>query len=165
MTSQILDRLRCGGEEFELSCLPRLPPAEHLRRSPDGTPLGKDRLDIHAAHSTACWRRYVAQWSIHDGRLYLDRLFGPVHLLAPGPLAADWYTGELVIQYGRIIVPGMFGLDRLREREHRIRVEAGRVVGERWVDNSGIPRVQGYGVAAIGIGRGTSDSTCDGGSD
>lgn len=144
MCSQILDRLRMGVRRFPLSCLPCLPPAQYLKRSTDGSPLGKGRLEEQAAYSTACWRRYVADWSIRKGRLYLTRLHGRIHLAQPGPLEASWYTGELVIQHGEVVVPGDLGFDRLREREQRLRVEAGRVVGERWIDHRNHPSARRF---------------------
>lgn len=97
--------------------------------------MGRGPLDRRAAYSTACWRGYVAHWSITDGMLFLDALFGSLHLPAPGPLAATWYSGWLRAQHGPAITPGCFGFDRVHEREQRLHVIEGRIVEEVWVDN------------------------------
>jgi len=134
MTVQILDQIHYEGKAYSLGSLPDLPPAPLLVRSSDGRPFGDSELDLRAAASTACWRRYVAHWSIRDGMLCLDGLHGLVRLSTPGPVPAHWYSGLLILFDGATLDPGSFGFDRICERERGLRIRMGQLVDDHWRD-------------------------------
>jgi hypothetical protein len=87
--------------------------------------------------STALWRGYVGLWMISDGKLYLidvnlcgrhgvsimKKLFPD----SDGPLFVDWFTGELAIQQGKLILYHHNGFDRHYEREVVVSIRSGEV--------------------------------------
>lgn len=69
---------------------------------PRETLYGTNAFACHAI-SSSCWRGYVAEWRVHDRRLYLlsakDFQGGSLSaeadkLTADGPVQASWFTGE-----------------------------------------------------------------------
>ncbi len=89
MTQQIPDEFFDGDTPcrskaiLPLPALPLFPAAAH------------DPRDF-SLRSTACWRRYVARWTLREGRLWLTSFRGAwCPLLDDGPLHAWWFTGVL----------------------------------------------------------------------
>ncbi len=117
------------------------------------TPLeAHPRLRKQRQTSTACHRGYVASWELKDGALWLRSVVDcdadeplPIAKVVKGerrlPLRATWFTGSLLIPQGK-------ELDAIRdqeeqeyddypiasERQLRIAVVRGVVIGERTVD-------------------------------
>ena len=98
--------------------------------------------------STACWRGYLAQWRITDGRLYLEGLLncsndaplqGWKRLMGhsgSGPVPASWFSGDLWLMDGRVLAYMQEGYETIYEREIRIRIQNGRVMATETLDNT-----------------------------
>lgn len=54
--------------------------------------------------STACYRRYFAKWEIEDDKLYLLDLEGEYELNNSTKLFANWFSGEIKIGVGQIVI-------------------------------------------------------------
>lgn len=52
--------------------------------------------------STACWRRHVVHWRVHDGQLWLQGLQGDRHLRDGRPIAATWVNGWVFVDHGDV---------------------------------------------------------------
>ena len=114
-------------------------------------PMGDDRIeevDVSTTvlqeneriiFSTACWRRYLGTWEIRDGQLFLNELKGRYRIRDGKPLQADWFTGVLRIPKGKLLHLVNMGFASVYERELHIKVENGRVVASREIDNTGTP--------------------------
>lgn len=57
--------------------------------------------------SSACWRGYVANWAVVDGKLYLTEIDGAYRLDGSEPLFADWYSGTLRMEACQSQSPGI----------------------------------------------------------
>lgn len=104
-TAQIPDQLTIGDRKY------------FIHTNPLGPILRErgDRLPEPGSHSTGLWRGYIAEWSLRDGKLYLDDVKVPMrgddeYLSAmknlfdePGARVAEWYSGHLVIPTGEIV--------------------------------------------------------------
>ena len=44
---------------------------------------------------SACWRKYVADWKVEAGHLYLFKVSGKYAPLVPLPTLADWVSGTI----------------------------------------------------------------------
>ncbi len=112
------------------------------------------------ARSTACWRGYVGTWKIERGQLWLVALHTdwesrgkpiPIGDIFPGestPLRASWYSGILRVPLGKRLVYVHMGFHSVYEQDLLIAVRAGKVEGERTVDNRnrGAERSAGFRV-------------------
>lgn len=112
---------------------------------------------------TGCWRRYIGTWGIRDKALYLDALrfpeFPPVPIVEAGktntyltplplllpdktlPLKADWFSGVIRLPKGNRLQYVHMGFGSIYERDHFIKIEKGRVVDEKIVDNLDNPKL------------------------
>jgi hypothetical protein len=99
MTIQATDRLLFEG----VPC--RLKTELHLRADPRVSKVSDDeaRASCSAYFTTACWRNFVAQWQIVDGRMYLTHVAGKYRLADGGPLAADWVSRTLYLEEEEVI--------------------------------------------------------------
>ncbi|EGU0150146.1 hypothetical protein JFQ72_004392 [Vibrio parahaemolyticus] len=88
MTAQVTERLIYKGEEVNLHSEPNFPL--------DHPEIVESVSKESTAYSSACWRGYVGTWEIKDRRLFLNSLQGK-YKLKTGPIAADWFTGQLII--------------------------------------------------------------------
>jgi len=109
--------------------------------------------------SPSCLRRYVAQWKLHRGCLYLSavRSFGghafvrrrggyltsELSLIglfpqARGPVCADWYSGQLRCPIGPALRSGNGG-DTVHEKDMLVDIEAGHVERIAFRHNDGEP--------------------------
>ncbi len=87
------------------------------------------------ARSTALWRGYVATWTLQAGKLWLQALGAEHHEKigkqyqrreidlwdvvfpdSPAPVAADWYTGALIIPDGKLVEYVHMGYGSTHER-------------------------------------------------
>jgi len=103
-----------------------------------------------ASPHTACWRGYIASWEIREDTLYLTDIkawmrdkegkAAPVEFeqIFPGkakPLKADWFTGTLRIPRGEPIKYVHMGYQTIYEYDVFLRIEAGKVVDRKTIDN------------------------------
>jgi hypothetical protein len=76
-------------------------------------------------------------------RLILDRLFyliglrGQFMLVGNEPLLADWFSGVIRIPRGKMLHYVHMGFGSVYEQELHIKIEQGRVVRSRLIDNRG----------------------------
>jgi hypothetical protein len=109
--------------------------------------------------SPSCLRRYVAQWELHRGRLYLSavRSFGGHAFVrrrggyltselslsglfpqAQGPVCADWYSGQLRCPVGPLLRSGAGG-ESVHEQDMLVDIDAGHVERIAFCHNDGEP--------------------------
>lgn len=153
MTAQATERLWYRGEELSLCAQPLSQYLETIR--PD--------LRLQAP-STALWRGYIGTWKIESDRLYLVGFRGypadagddeelslaDLFPMYPEGVFAHWYTGELRCPSGGLLKYVHGGFGSRHELDLFIKVEKGRVVGERLVRNgqAGEDAQKGYQIAA-----------------
>jgi hypothetical protein len=139
-TSQIPERILVDGQDHDLL----VTPLEDYFRA------GHSRPSVLSGGigSTACWRGYVARWTISDGRLFLvsvrkefrkehaasrfDTEWREVELEAvfpehTSPVLASWYSGVLRVGIGHPFQRGSIGFEAAYERELEISVVSGVV--------------------------------------
>ena len=164
MTAQASDSLFHDGQHFWLASEPLGGAWAHLgREAPHFVPM-----------NTACWRGYVASWSITDGRLYLTGIEGTVALPVtaedeflgrsgseapatletlfpeqPPPIPADWVTGTLHARRGELLQYVHMGYESVFQESRFIDVADGRVTGERVVDNRHPPDTPKAGLRGL----------------
>ena len=117
MTAQATDLILIDGVQHNLFTNPLDAYREKYRR---------DMIFLEDHPNTACWRGYVAEWEIDEGRLFLlkvvgnisykgrgsdynifydkipatlSEIFGPVS----GRVPATWYSGELRVPLGEMV--------------------------------------------------------------
>lgn len=136
MTAQIGETLILDGEVRRMDFCPPLPiDTPHLAPTPEEDLIGG---------STACWRGYVATWEIADDAFYLTDIHGPItdapppwRKITPGRILATWFSGVLRINQGKRLQYVHMGFGSTYEEELHIKIEQGRVVGRRVIDNRG----------------------------
>lgn len=135
MTAQVHETLILNGEKTSMAFTPHFPedhPRIHTGIPEDGQVSG-------VIFSTACWRQYIGTWEVKDGHFYLTKIEGRFQLLGNEPLLADWFTGTLRIPRGKVLHYVHMGFGSVFEEEIHIRIESGRVISERVIDNRGKP--------------------------
>lgn len=95
--------------------------------------------------STALWRGYVGLWRIQDGKLLLVDVYvcgertrsikGTIFKNQDGEIYADWFTGELFIERGKMIKYNHSGYDRYYETEIVVNVSEGNIQTEKEYTN------------------------------
>ncbi|MGR5543812.1 hypothetical protein ACP3VZ_01650 [Vibrio sp. PNB22_2_2] len=88
MTAQVPEILIDNGDEVKLHSTPNFPL--------DHPEIVEQIWGQAAISSTACYRGYVGTWEIKGRKLYLNSLAGKYNLKT-GPIAANWFTGQLII--------------------------------------------------------------------
>jgi hypothetical protein len=135
MTAQVTETLHYRGRMLPLCTEPLAPYLEHIPPS-----------DLLNNLCSACWRGYVGEWEIADGRLYLvgmsnswsndDRLtLESLFLGATDGVFAHWYSGELRCRLGRELEYVHGGYGSTYECELYLLIEGGVLTGERLVFN------------------------------
>jgi hypothetical protein len=127
MTLQAMEAIWVGGER------------RHMLNTPLDDWLLLTGADINdfaecwAGSSTGCWRKYIGEWEIRDGRLYLvrfspgfwqDKVDKPLDRLFPGfpdRVFAHWYSGTL----RTLPVAVRRGIPEDPEQELRIQIKRG----------------------------------------
>ena len=136
MTAQIGDRLFVDGQEASMTSFPALPSRvrrKSTKTSPDTKIEERDGVPYLApdlTNSTACWRGYVASWTIQDDRLYLTEIMGKYELNSTEPVLADWFSGTLRIPQGECIEYIHMGFASRYERERWLTIEKGVLVDD-----------------------------------
>jgi hypothetical protein len=103
------------------------------------------RSEILYEFSTACWRGYVAQWSIIDDQLYLvgflpegirdlKEIFG--NEFVEGKVKADWFSGKIISPQGKELYYVHMGYESLYERELEFKFDKGKLLDIKEHDNS-----------------------------
>lgn len=136
MTAQIHERLILDGEETSMAFCPPLPEDEELVIPDPDFPANLDERS-GVLNSTACWRGYQGTWEIRNGKFHLVDLRGCMKLKQPGPLLAEWFSGVLRIPRGKLLQYVQMDCGSIHEQELHIRIEAGRVLRTRTVNNTG----------------------------
>lgn len=90
--------------------------------------------------STGLWRGYVGLWRIQDGKLVLVDVFicgnksrsikEVLFKNQNGEIPADWFTGDLFIEKGKMIKYHHSGYDRYYETEVVVNVKEGNILTE-----------------------------------
>jgi hypothetical protein len=137
MTAQVNEILFLEGEKTSMAFCPDLP-RNHPRiieADPEEDSLGEDLGFI--VNSTACWRGYVGTWEIKEGRLFLVSLQGKYQLLGDEHLPAEWVSGVLRVPRGELLQGVNMGFGSVFEEEIHLKIEKGKVVSSRVIDNRG----------------------------
>lgn len=135
MTAQMAETLYENGQEYALLTTP----LEAMWASRRKRRL-RPRFEFW---STGCWRGYVGTWLIEGDRLWLTDLWGYLggeeagfaDILPgkPNPLLAEWYSGELRVPTGPLILSSRRWPGGKYETEVFITIERGQVTGRRTV--------------------------------
>lgn len=89
--------------------------------------------------SSACWRGYIARWTLRENRLFLldiercpektkvnlEDLFGDE---SSAPLFANWYSGYLTISDGDVLFYDPRTYEEIRESDIIYQVDSGKIV-------------------------------------
>lgn len=129
MTAQVMETLVHKGNKLFMA-------AEPLRSY-----LYEQRPDVKfLAPHTACWRGYTGTWEIVKGKFFLTGLdsYGPsIEEIfdVPMPVFAEWFTGEIRVVVGELLLYVHMGYGSLYEKELYIEIERGIVITEEEIDN------------------------------
>lgn len=127
MTTQFGDKLIDGENEYTIKPFP----LNDLAGNWSTVIVDGEELPRFHPFSSACWRGYIATWSIEDGKLYLTNFAakdrGRADLAMHDVFGADrlfafWFSGELSSPYGK----RMYGkFEPLFEHSHVWQFEKG----------------------------------------
>ena len=150
MTAQVAEILHYRGEKLSLCGTPL---SLYLTNNP--LPLDSEMI------SSACWRGYIGEWLIENGRLYLTALHEPfddgqfplslIFKGDPGRIFVHWVTDELRCPRGKLLEYVHAGFASVHEQDLLLTIKQGELVSERIVQNGksdepGVPA--GYGPGA-----------------
>lgn len=134
MTAQATEILHYKGQELDLAGEPLELFLTNSSWKPPFTNL-----------STACWRGYIGEWAIDQGRLYLTGIHDPdlrqsVNLAkafpdSKGRVFAHWVTGEYRCPMGKLLNYVHMGYASLHEQDLFLTFKQGELVSERVVEN------------------------------
>ena len=140
MTAQDPDRIRYQRRVYDLFSEPLEDYFNEHRPKPESL----------AGICSACWRGYLARWSIRKGKLYLDRIqpylddydreeetrddayrryMAKIFPISPSPIFADWFSGDLILVSGKIIEYVHLPYATSYENEIVIQIHKGKLVG------------------------------------
>jgi hypothetical protein len=136
MTAQIHEGLIFDGEAASMAFCPPLP-TNHPRVISIDPEVAAREKDNYLLFSTGCRREYRGTWEIKDGQFWLVGLEGRFRLEGAQPLFAEWFTGVILVPRGELLVYVHGGFASVYEEEIHVRIERGRVVSKRTVDNRG----------------------------
>lgn len=134
MTAQIHELLILDGDETSMAFCPPLPDGHPRIFKPGPDEVVENEGDSILC-STACWRGYQGIWEIKDGQFYLVALRGCYQLRPGEPLLADWFSGVLRVPRGERLLYVHMGFGSVYEQEVHIKIESGKVVTTRVIDN------------------------------
>ena len=118
-----------------------------------------------AEMNTACWRGYVGEWEVLDGRLYLIGLDAylasgeetNIETIFPGfpeRVFAHWYSGRIRIPEGKLLDYVHMGYASVYERDVFLDFEKGVLVGKTTRTNGQAKEAnapEGYGIGGMTI--------------
>ncbi len=134
-TSQIREKIIVGGTEYYLATEPLERYFTAANPKPD---LSRERL------SSACERGYKGTWDIEGNKLRLLKItdcHGTKDLWQrymkdrEAPLIADWYTGVLRIEHGKMLVAVPLGYQSIHERDEYFVIVEGELKSRIVVTN------------------------------
>jgi hypothetical protein len=138
-TGQASELIIYEGDTLQLTC----EPLEQFLKEHE--PRKKFYIMLENGCSTALWRGYVGLWKYQDEKLYLidvypcgDKTKSIKKLIfkeREDHILADWYTGHLFIQKGKVIKYNHSGYDRIYEKEIVVNVEKGETKEIKTYDN------------------------------
>ena len=137
MTAQVNEKLIYNGVETEMAFSPPIPHPDkdsRFEEVSDEEAMKDDSIIL----STACWRGYIGTWEIQDDKFLLVRLRGKLRIVASTPILADWFTGVLRVPHGEVLAYRHMGFKSIYERETLVKVEQGKVIKNREIDNRGV---------------------------
>ena len=132
MTAQAHETLIFEGRKTSMAFCPPLP-----QRHPRIIELTSEEIEDGITSSTACWRGYIGTWEIKDGQFYLVNLIGRYKLIGKEPIPADWFSGVIRIPKGKVLHYVHMGFGSVYEQEIHVKIEKGKVVKSRVIDNRG----------------------------
>jgi hypothetical protein len=126
MTKQRHERLILNGEKCSMAFCPPIP--ENL-----------DNIIARRRYisSTACWRGYIGEWEIKEGKFYLNKISGRLKKVDAEPIFAEWFSGVIRIPKGEVILGVNMGFGWVYEKEIHIKIVKGIVVKQRQISNIG----------------------------
>lgn len=137
-TGQSGERIIYKGDTLEMLSVP----LEVFLQDKD---RGKISPYLENGCSTALWRGYVGLWMIRDKKLFLldvnvcgrDELSIMKNIFpdSDGPLFVDWFTGDLAIQQGKMILYHHSGFDRYYQHEVVVSIRNGEVESTKEFEN------------------------------
>jgi hypothetical protein len=125
------ERLILNGERTSMAFCPPLPLGHPRLLKSETVPAGQ----LTPVCSTRCWRKHIGTWALDGGRLHLIDLIGQFQLSGDEPLFADWFTGVLRIPVGEQLQYVHMGFGSVYESELHIRIQQGREIERRTIDN------------------------------
>jgi hypothetical protein len=141
MTAQDPDRIRYRRRVYDLFSEPLEDYFTELR----------PKTESFVGLCSACWRGYMAHWSIRKGKLYLDRIqpyldcnsrenesrddayqrhMAETFPNSTAPVFADWFSGELVLVTGKVVEYVHLPYATAYENEIVIQIHEGNLVGQ-----------------------------------
>jgi hypothetical protein len=136
MTAQIHEVLILDAEKTSMAFCPPLPHGHPRLFEPGPDEVVREPVEDFL-YSTACWRGYQGTWEIKDGRFYLVALRGRFQLRRGEPILADWFSGVLRVPRGERLLYVHMGFGSVYEQEVHIKIENGRVMTTKVIDNRG----------------------------
>ena len=102
-----------------------------------------------AGINTACWRGYIAEWTIIENEIYLTNIFSCNYdsiksdlkvvfgsECKNGTVQATWVTGNILIPKGKLINYVHLGYDSFYETELVLTLKKGKLIEQKEYDNS-----------------------------
>lgn len=100
--------------------------------------------------STACWRGYIAEWTMIKNEIYLTNITNCINDYSTkanlkavfgdecknGKVKAGWMSGEIIIPKGKLIHDFNSAYLSIYETEHVLIFNKGKLTGEKNYDNS-----------------------------
>jgi len=132
MTAQMCDKIILEDQEYLLYCEPLEAFWDKFNPKPDFEPL-----------HTACWRGYLASWTVQNDRLFLTGIetenanldLVKVFSGKKTPIFADWFSGQLRIPKGEMTQYIHMGYESKYESDLYLFVENGTIVNDEFVNN------------------------------
>lgn len=141
MTGQVCEQLHYKGKTYRMNTEPL---SGYI--VPASEPGAFGSPPEFSPRDSGCWRGYQGGWAIEDGRLYMTGIDGyfadgrkaTLEALFPGapqPVFAKWFSGVLVVNYGKMLRYVHMGYESVYERTLFITVVQGIVTGTELRDN------------------------------
>jgi hypothetical protein len=104
--------------------------------------IGRQKLE---GTCTACWRGYVASWTMRNDSLFLEKIktnvcSDPVEIdlrgeFGKGPIFASWFTGKLAVPKGEMVEYVHMGYSSLYEGELILSLRKGKLFDQKIFQN------------------------------
>jgi len=134
MTAQVHEQLIFEGKETSMAFCPSIPEGHPRIIELSREELQSDNVDP-IIFSTACWRGYIGTWEVKEGQFNLVNIKGRYKLIGDDLIPADWFSGVIRIPQGELLHYVHMGFGSVYEEEIHLKIEKGKVVKSRVVDN------------------------------